>query len=214
MTVRIGLTGPIGCGKSTVAGWLGERRDVTVIDADAIARDVLEPGTPELDAVYARFGDELRGADGRLDRAALGRLVFPDAAALHDLESIVHPAVRRRIMAVLEDADSAGSSAVIVEAIKLLEGGLADLCDEVWLVVCDAAAQRDRLADRGLPPADAAARIDAQAELVARARPRATRTIDTSGSPTDVREAARAALDAAISAGARQSQSLRTYDPR
>ena len=71
--VRIGLTGPIGCGKSTVAGWLGEHPGVVVIDADEVARDVLAPGTPELEAVYARFGEGLRRDDGSLDRAALGR---------------------------------------------------------------------------------------------------------------------------------------------
>ncbi|MGZ8502491.1 MAG: dephospho-CoA kinase, partial [Candidatus Limnocylindrales bacterium] len=102
--VRIGLTGPIGCGKSTVARWLGERPDVVVIDADAVARDVLDRGEPALDAVLARFGHELLRPDGELDRAALGRLVFGDPAALRDLEAIVHPAVRPRILAGIERA--------------------------------------------------------------------------------------------------------------
>ncbi len=139
MTVRIGLTGPIGCGKSTVAGWLGERPGVVAIDADEVAREVVEPGEPALEAVFARFGDAVRAPDGSLDRAALGRIVFADPAALRDLEAITHPAVRARILARLADAEAAGAQAVVIEAIKLVEGGLADLCDEVWLVTCDPA---------------------------------------------------------------------------
>ena len=132
--LRIGITGPIGCGKSTVAGWLGERPGVVVIDADVVAREVLEPGEPALDAVVARFGSDLLRADGSLDRAALGRVVFADPAALRDLEAIVHPAVRPRILAAMDGAAADGAEAVVVEAIRLVEGGLAALCDEVWLV--------------------------------------------------------------------------------
>ena len=123
--VRIGITGPIGCGKSTIARWLGERPGVVAIDADRVARDVLDPGEPALDAVIARFGHEFLGPDGELDRAALGRLVFTDPVALRDLEAIVHPAVRPRILAAIANADASGATAVIIEAIKLVEGGLA-----------------------------------------------------------------------------------------
>jgi dephospho-CoA kinase len=182
--VRIGLTGPIGCGKTTVARWLGEEPGVVVIDADEEARAVLAPGTPELAAVYARFGGSLRGADGALDRAALGRVVFADPAALRDLEAIVHPAVRPRILAAIRRADDAGARAVVTEAIKLVEGGLAELCDEVWLVTCDADSQAARLVERGLEPTDAAARIVAQGDLVGRIGDRATAVVDTSG-PAD-----------------------------
>jgi dephospho-CoA kinase len=143
--VRIGLTGPIGCGKTTVAHWLGEEPGVVVIDADEEARAVLAPGTPELAAVYARFGGSLRGANGALDRAALGRVVFADPVALRDLEAIVHPAVRPRILSAIRRADEAGATAVTIEAIKLVEGGLAEVCDEVWLVTCDADSQAARL---------------------------------------------------------------------
>jgi dephospho-CoA kinase len=187
--LRIGLTGPIGCGKSTVAAWLASVPGVVAVDADALARDVLAPGTPELAAVVARFGSELLDPDGVLDRAALGRIVFADPVALRDLESIVHPAVRPRILAVLEAADQDGATAVIIEAIKLVEGGLAELCDEVWLVTCDPAVQVDRLIGRGTSPADAAGRIAAQADLTARLTPAATVVIDTSGAPESVREA-------------------------
>jgi dephospho-CoA kinase len=181
--LRIGITGPIGCGKSQVARWLGERPGVVVVDADHEARLVLAPGTPEVEAVYARFGGELRRADGELDRAALGRLVFADPEALTDLESIVHPAVRPRILAAIEGAGNGAAEAVIIEAIKLVEGGLSELCDEVWLVTCDPAAQLERLVGRGTASADATARIQAQGDLVERLRPRATWVLDTGGPP-------------------------------
>jgi dephospho-CoA kinase len=186
-TLKIGLTGPIGCGKSTVAGWLREAGAV-VIDADQVARDVVEPGTPELDAVVASFGPEVVTADGRLDREALGRIVFRDADALGRLERIVHPAVRPRIAAGIEAAESNGAPAVVIEAIKLVEGGLALLCDEVWLVVCDPAEQRGRLTGRGVDAADAEARIATQADPESRLRGAATRVIDTSGSLDAARE--------------------------
>jgi len=194
---RIGLTGPIGCGKSTVAGWLAVR-GAAVVDADAVARAVTAPGEPAHDAVLARFGDVVRGADGALDRAALARLVFPDAAALRDLEAIVHPAVRPRILAAIAAADQAGAPAIVIEAIKLVEGGLAELCDEVWLVTCDPAVQRARLAGRGMAAADAERRIIAQADLVARLRPRVTRVLDASGTAREVETAAGAYLAAAL----------------
>ena len=180
--LRIGLTGPIGCGKSTVARWLGERQGVIAVDADRIAQEVLGPGTAEVEAVYRRFGPALRRADGTLDRAELGRLVFADPVALRELEAIVHSAVRPRILAAIAEADRAGARAVVVEAIKLVEGGLAESCDEVWLVTCDEEVQLERLIGRGMEPTDAAARLAAQRGLATRLRPRATRVIDTSGS--------------------------------
>ena len=195
--LRIGLTGPIGCGKSTVAGWLAARGAV-VVDADALVRAVPAPGEPAHEAVLARFGEAVRGADGMLDRAALARLVFTDAAALADLEAIVHPAVRPRILAAIADADRAGAPAVVIEAIKLVEGGLAALCDEVWLVACDPEAQRARLAGRGMAPADAERRIAAQGDLVARLLPYATRLLATDGEPRRARARTVALLAAAL----------------
>ena len=196
--LRIGITGPIGCGKSTVAHWLGERVGVEVVDADHEARLVLAPSSAAVEAVYARFGGELRRPNGELDRAALGRIVFGDPAALRDLEAIVHPAVRPRILRAMERAEEAGARAVVVEAIKLVEGGLAELCDEVWLVTCDPATQQERLVARGDPAADAAARVEAQGELVERLRPRATRVVDTSGERTVTRALVDDLLDEAL----------------
>jgi dephospho-CoA kinase len=170
-----------------VAGWLGERPGVVVIDADLVAREVVEPGEPALDAVIERFGANLRRPDGSLDRAALGRIVFADADALRDLEAIVHPAVRPRILAALAAAEAVGADAVVIEAIKLVEGGLAGVCDEVWLVTCDPDVERSRLVGRGTAPDDAAARIAAQAGFEERIGSAATRVIDTSPDPARTR---------------------------
>jgi dephospho-CoA kinase len=195
--LRIGLTGPIGCGKSTIASWLAARGAASV-DADRIAFEVTQPGEPALDAVLRRFGDRVRRSDGSLDRGALAAIVFADPAALKDLEAIVHPAVRPRILAAVESAEARGAPAVAIEAIRLVESGLADVCDEVWLVTCEPAEQRRRLAERGVPDADAERRIVAQADITERLRPGATREIDSNG-PRDrvercVDEAWRAAL--------------------
>jgi dephospho-CoA kinase len=205
VTVRIGLTGPIGCGKSTVAGWLGQQPGVVVIDADQVARDVVVLGEPALDEVIERFGEALRRPDGSLDRAALGRTVFTDPNALRDLEAIVHPAVRQRILAALAEAAADGADAVVVEAIKLVEGGLAELCDEVWFVTCDPGVQRDRLIGRGSSPPDADQRIAAQAGIDDRVRPVATRVLDSSG---DV-DAARALVEDAFATVVRDNAAPR-----
>lgn len=192
--LRIGITGPIGCGKSTIARVL-ERRGAVVVDADVLAREATVPGEPALAAVVARFGQGFLLPDGSLDRAALGRLVFADPGALSDLESIVHPAVRARVEQAFARAADDGAAVVVVEAIKLVEGGLARTCDEIWLVECPPDAQLARLVDRGMAPADAEQRISAQAGLADRLRPAATRVIDASGS----RDETEAAVDAALS---------------
>jgi len=196
--IVIGLTGPIGCGKSTVAGWLAEL-GARVIDADRVAREVTPPGSPELDAIVDAFGDGVVRPDGTLDRAALGRIVFADVAALRRLEEIVHPAVRPRILAEIDAARLDGADAVVVEAIKLVEGGLASLCDEVWLVGCSPEVQllrvRARAAALDQDPSAAEARIAAQTGMVDRLRRAASRVIDTS----DSLESSRARVAAAWS---------------
>ena len=193
--ITIGITGPIGCGKSTVAGWLAER-GASVIDADVVAREVSAPGQPAHDAVLEVFGDGVRVDDGTLDRAALARVVFADPAALARLEAIVQPVVRARIreeLAAATEDSAAAAPAIVIEAIKLVEGGLATLCDEVWLVTCEPRIQRERIVERGTPPDDADRRIATQAGIVDRVRPVATRVIDTSGPITDARSRVAAA---------------------
>lgn len=195
-SLRIGLTGPIGCGKSTVAGWLAEE-GAAVVDADEVAREVTAPGEPAVAEIAARFGRDVMRADGSLDRAALARIVFADEQRLRELESIVHPAVRPRLLAAVEAAEESGAPIVAIEAIKLVEGGLAALCDEVWLVTCDPGEQRARLAGRGVYPADADRRIAAQGAIVDRLRPVATRVIDTTGTSAEARAVVAAAARAA-----------------
>lgn len=204
--------GPVGCGKSTVAAWLGEAGAV-VVDADRLARMVLNPGEPALDAVFATFGDRLRLADGSLDRSALGAIVFADPDALARLEAIVHPAVRPRILAAIEDAEAHGAAALVLEAIRLVDGGYGPLMDEIWLVTCAGEAQRERLAMRGIEGEDAERRIGAQTELIERAVAAATRVIDTSGSPADTRAAVVGALDAARVARETHEQRGAAADP-
>jgi len=189
----IGLIGPIGCGKSTVAGWLAAR-GAAVIDADALTREIMAPGTPVADAIVARFGGEFRRPDGSLDRAALGRLVFADPVRLAELESIVHPAVAGLLEASIRAADSRGPAAIVLEAIKLVEAGHAPWCDEVWLVICDPETQLVRLTGRGMDEPDARQRIAAQAASLASWRAAATRTIRTDGP----RDAVERAIDVAL----------------
>ena len=196
-TVRIGLTGPIGCGKSTVAEWLVELGAVS-IDADEMAREVTGPGLPATEAILGRFGERVRASDVGLDRAVLAGMVFSHPAALADLEAIVHPAIRARIVDEIDAAEADRAPAVVIEAIKLVEGGLAAACDEVWLVTCDPVEQRARLLERGASAEDTERRISAQGDIVARLQPGATTVIDTSGSPFTARRAVEAAYRRAV----------------
>jgi dephospho-CoA kinase len=195
--LRIGLTGPIGCGKSTVARWLAER-GTAVIDADDVAREATAPGEALVERIVAEFGEAVRGADGALDRAALGRIVFADPDRLRLLESIVHPAVRPRLLERVAAAEREGVPVVVIEAIRLVESGLAEFCDETWLVVCDEADQRARLERRPGSHRDAEQRIEAQRGLDDRLRPLVTRVLDTSGDRGTARERTLSALDEAI----------------
>jgi dephospho-CoA kinase len=197
-TLRIGLTGPIGCGKSTIASWLRDMGGTTV-DADEIARAATDRGEPALPAIRARFGQRVFLPDGSVDRAGLAGIVFQDPAALRDLEAIVHPAVRRRIEEAVEAAERQGSPFVTIEAIKLVEAGYATECDEVWLVECSPVEQSERLRARGVSAEDAARRIAAQGEdLTARLAPSATRRIATHGTAGETRSAVEAALREAL----------------
>jgi dephospho-CoA kinase len=190
----IGLIGPIGCGKSTVAGWLAER-GAAVIDADQLTRSIMTPGSPVTDAIIARFGGEYRLADGSLDRPALGRLVFADPDRLAELEAIVHPAVARIEQDAIRAADAFRPAAIVIEAIKLVEAGHAGWCDEVWLVACDPEVQLARLIGRGMSDSDARQRIAAQSASLSLWRAAATRILCTDGDPASVQGLVAAAFE-------------------
>ena len=194
-TLKIGITGPIGCGKSTILGWLAAR-GALVIDADRVTRELMAPGSDVVAKVIAAFGPSVAGPGGSLDRAALAVIVFNDPAQLDRLEAITHPVIRARILELIARAQASSVPIVALEAIRLVDGGYPVLLDEVWLVTCDPAAQRARLAARGLLAEDAAARIEAQADLAEHARPMANRVIDTNGSLA----ATEALVDAALAA--------------
>jgi dephospho-CoA kinase len=183
--LRVGLTGGVASGKSTVSAILRELGAV-VIDADQLAREVVAKGTPGLAAVVAEFGTELLTGDGELDRAAMGQLVFNDESARRRLEAIVHPLVFERIVD-LEGHAPAG--AVVVHDIPLLaESGRADTFDAVIVVDVPHDVQVERMiGDRGWTGEDARSRIAAQATREDR-RAVATYVIENTGTLEDLRE--------------------------
>ncbi len=195
----IGLIGPIGCGKSTVAGWLAAR-GAAIIDADQLTRSIMTPGSAVTDAIIARFGGEYRLADGSLDRTALGRLVFADPDHLAELEAIVHPAVARLEQDSIRAADAHRPAAIVVEAIKLVEAGHAVWCDEVWLIACEPDVQLARLTGRGMSESDARQRIAVQSVSLPLWRSAATRILCTDGDPASAEAAAAAALEEVVGA--------------
>lgn len=175
--IRIALTGGIGSGKSTVAGMLAEH-GALVIDADRIAREVVQPGQPALTEITERFGPDVITPDGSLDRAALAAIVFADAAALADLNAITHPRIAARTAQLI---DAAPEDAVVVYDMPLLvENDLAGGWDHVIVVEADRAVRVRRLIERGLDEADIEARMSRQASDEQR-RAVANTVIDNSG---------------------------------
>jgi dephospho-CoA kinase len=184
VTTRVGLTGGIASGKSTVSAILADLGAV-IIDADALAREVVAKGTPGLDAVVAEFGTGLLTADGELDRPAMGQLVFNDADARRRLEAIVHPLVFERI---IDLETHAPPGAVVVHDIPLLaESGRADTFDAVIVVDAPAEVQVQRmLRDRSWTQDEAESRMAAQASREDR-NAIATHLIENTGTLEDLR---------------------------
>lgn len=181
-TLVVGLTGGIAAGKTTVARRLAAA-GADWIDADAIAREVVEPGTAGLQDVVAAFGPQLLDDRGRLRRQALGAIVFADPSALRRLESLLHPRIRAEIRRRVAAAHAARTPVALIDAALLVEMGLADEVDVVVAVFAPRQARIARVAARdGLPAEHAERRIAAQApDEVLRAR--ADRAIDNDGTP-------------------------------
>ena len=182
--LRIGLTGGIGSGKSTVAARLAELGAV-VIDSDRLAREVVAVGSPGLARVVERFGPSVLAADGSLDRPRLGGLVFSDPAALADLNAIVHPLVRARSDTLSAQAAANGVAAVVHDIPLLVENKLAAGFDTVIVVEAPLELRLRRLAGRGLDEETARARMAAQASDEQR-RAVADIVLDNSGSVAEL----------------------------
>jgi dephospho-CoA kinase len=177
---RIGLTGGIASGKSSV-GRLLAAQGLPLLDADVYAREALAPGSPGGQAVLERYGAGVRAPGGAIDRAALGQIVFSDGAERRWLEELVHPLVRARFAAELEAL--VAEPLVVLVVPLLFEAGLEALCSEVWLVDCNETQKLQRLMARdGLGEADARARIAAQWPL-ARKRQLADVVLNNRGGP-------------------------------
>ena len=159
--LTVGLTGGIGSGKSAVAARLADLGAV-VVDADVVAREVVEPGEPALVEIRDRFGDAMIRADGSLDRQALADIVFADPEALADLNAIMHPRIAARSQALVADAPD--DSVVVYDMPLLVEQGIAAGYDVVVVVDCGDDIRLDRLVRlRGMGESDARARMAAQA---------------------------------------------------
>ncbi len=177
---KVGLTGGIGSGKSAVSRLLASRGAV-VVDADLVAREVVEPGGQGLQQLIQEFGPQVLQADGSLDRAGLGRVVFADPQALARLNAITHPLIAARTRELFAAAEAGGATVLVHDVALLVENGLAAAYDEVVVVAATAMTQLDRLTRlRGMSEADARARINSQAVLSDRLTV-ATHVIDNDG---------------------------------
>lgn len=173
----IGLTGNIATGKSTVVEMLVEL-GAEAIDGDRLVHEMMGPGSPLAPAIRGEFGDGTINADGSINRPALGKIVFSDPAKLKALEAITWPAVLERKRAAIHEP---GPDVLILDAIKLFESGMAEDCDEIWVVTAPREIQIERIMRRNtVDRAEAERRIDAQPpqeEKIARANV----VIDNSG---------------------------------
>jgi dephospho-CoA kinase len=180
----LGLTGPIACGKTTAGDILLDLGALERIDADKLVHTLMAAGTATTEAVRQTFGADMVRSDGSVDRARLGRLVFADPDALRRLEEIVHPGVRRLVRERLRGFEGQ-TGIVVIDAVKLLQSELLELCDAVWVVQCSPDAQLQRLTEiRKMTEEEAQGRLAAQPDF---AHPRVTRVIQNSGSLEELR---------------------------
>ncbi len=184
--LRLGLTGGIASGKSTVAAMLREM-GFAVLDADSLAHKLMEPGHPAYDEIAHEFGAAIFDSSGRIDRAKLAAVVFADRAKLDRLNAIVHPRVKEALLHQLEEwAREGARDAAFVEAALLVEAGYDKELDGMVVAWSRPEQQLERLRARGLSEEEAGRRIAAQLP-VAEKLSYATEKIDCSGSPEDTR---------------------------
>lgn len=184
--LRLGLTGGIASGKSTVAAILREF-DLVVLEADVMAHQLIQPGTPAHEEVAREFGVEILQEDASVNRAALANIVFNDPEKLRRLNTIIHPRVEARVLSELRKLQEHGNyAAAFVEAALIFEAGLDKQLDGVVVAWCRPEQQLARLLARGMPEDDAQRRIAAQLPVEEKLR-RATEKIDCSGSLADTR---------------------------
>lgn len=173
----LGVTGNIASGKSTVVARLVELGAIG-IDADLVYRELVGPGQPLLGKLAGHFGEHIIAPDGSLDRPALGKIVFRDPERLRELDALTHSSVIREID---RRVDAIESGVVAIDAVKLIESGHADHCDQVWVVTVDTDVQVTRLMERNtLPAEEARRRVEAQPPMGPKLA-RADRVIDNSG---------------------------------
>jgi len=189
----IGITGNIACGKTAVGHMLLELGAERYIDADALVHQLYLKGQPIAVKVEEAFGSEVVAADGNIDRKALGTIVFQNAEAMGRLEAIVHPAVGRALLKELASASLSGI--VVIDAVKLLEGGSGALCQSKWMIDCSQEQELARLMARNqLSEEEAWARIRAQPSVAARL-PLVDEVIDNSGSLEETRRQVTSAFE-------------------
>lgn len=158
----IGLTGGYGSGKSTVAEFLAEL-GAAIIDADKVGHEVFKPGTKAWREVVGVFGQGIISTDGTIDRRKLGKIVFRDPDARVRLNHIMHPRIRERVEALVEEQEKVGADIVVIEAPLLLEAGWKSKVDEVWVTSAPQAKVISRLREqKGIPESESLARINTQ----------------------------------------------------
>jgi len=185
--LRVGLTGGIGCGKTTVVAMLREL-GCHVIEADPLAHQLIEPGQPAFDEICNEFGEQVIDSQGQIDRQKLGRIVFADSAQLQKLNHIVHPRVIAEQERQLAELERAGQTdVVVVEAALLVEAGYHERFDRLVVAWCRPEQQRERLLARGLTAEQIERRIAAQMPLETKRR-LANDEIDCSGSLAETRQ--------------------------
>ena len=205
----IGLTGGIACGKSTVLAMLAAL-GARIIDADRVTHRLQQPGTPVFQQIVATFGRGVLSPTGALDRRKLGTLVFSDQAKLELLEQLIHPAVRAAILSFIEEIGRSGGygtrlgtlnrPVVVIDAIKLIEGGWVKACAQVWVVTCSETLQLERLrTTRGMSEEEAQQRLAAQEPQASRL-PYATVVLTNDGTQAETRAQVDAAWQKVLAA--------------